>query len=280
VSESIDRTIDSRPSWRQQLWVWYLRRPGHWAKLRVERWLATALRLRRVRLPIPGPAVLDLPMGEHLTTAIARGGCYEKTSLELVLSLCRTADCFVDVGAQFGQYTLAVSAVLPPQGRVVAVEPNPVNYLGLCRNLELNARSNVLPVLAAAGEQNGLLRLEPAPAGNTGKTTTRPDVRCGSMIVPSYRLSDLLRQLNIDYVDVVKMDVEGFEPAVLRGLLDSSLPPPRHIIFEFIPQVFPSGLEAMRLLDDAGYRIRQVSGEQFITGKKPLDDNLWATLDL
>lgn len=275
MSESIDAL--ARPSWRQRLWTWYLRRPGHPMKLRAERWLARGLRLRRVRLPIPGPAVLDLPVGEHLTTAVARGGCYERTTLDLILGLCRTANCFLDVGAQFGQFTLAVSGVLPPGGRVVAVEPNPQNYLGLCRNLELNRRTNVYPVLAAAGDRTGLLRLVPETTGNTGKTMTRPDIQAGSLIVTSYRLPELLRQLDVPAVDVMKVDVEGFESAVFRGILGSDYPPPRHVVFEFIPAAFADAHEAVRVLQEAGYTIRQVNGDPFVPGGKPLEDNLWAT---
>lgn len=271
--------LTARQSWRHRLWVWYLRQAPHPMKVRLERWLARGLRLRRIQLPIPGPAVLDLPVGEHLTYAVAKLGCYEQQTVTRILDLCRTADCFLDVGGQFGQFTLAVSGVLPPNGRVVTVEPNPQNYLELCRNLALNRRTNVFPVLAAAGEVDGFLRLVPNAAGNTGSTHTQQDVQPGAMVVPAIPLAELLRRLNVPQVDVMKIDVEGFEPTVLRGLFRPGTPKPRHIFFEYFPKGFDSCAETVALLRGAGYSIRQVTGEPFADGMKPADDNLWASLE-
>jgi FkbM family methyltransferase len=271
----------SRPrlSWRHKLWVWYIRQPNHKMKLRVERWLASLLRLRRIVLPIPGPALLDLPVGEHLTYAVARDGCYEGITLNKVLELCRTAECFLDVGGQFGQYTLAVSAVLPAGSRVVTVEPNPQNYIELCRNLSLNQRTNVYPILAAGSDHEGFLRLVPNTTGNTGATLTHPDIHPGAMIVPAFPLGELLRRLNVSKVDVLKIDVEGFEPMILRGLFQPGTPKPRHIFFEYLPAVFDTCDETVALLQKEGYSIRQVDGEPFQNRQKTADDNLWAYLD-
>lgn len=248
-------------------------------KKRVERWLARGLLLRRAQLPIPGPAILDLPMGEHLTNAVAALGCYERATLVPILELCRGASCFVDVGAQFGQFTLAVSAVLAPHGKVVAIEPNPQNYLELCRNLSLNKRTNVYPVLAAVAEHDSFLRLVPENRGNTGATSTELELRGGQMTVPALPLAEILRRLNIASVDVMKLDVEGFEPQALRGLFGSDRLKPKCIFFEYLPATFTSGDETVSLLRQNGYSVRQVSGEPFHDSQKPLDDNLWASLD-
>lgn len=264
--------------WRQRLWTWYVRQPAHPMKLRLERWLARGLGLRRVRLGIPGPAVLDLPIGEHLTNAVAHLGCYERATLERVMELCATAQCFLDVGGQFGQFTMAASAVLPTGGRVITVEPNPQNYLELCRNLTLNNRTNVYPILAAATDVEGFLRLVPQTVGNTGSTYTRSDIRAGEMIVPALPLAELLRRLAVDRVDVMKMDIEGAELAALRGLFSGGIRP-RHIFFEHLPETFANCDETLALLTSEGYGFRQVDGQPFDPIRKPLDDNLWAELE-
>jgi FkbM family methyltransferase len=247
-------------------------------KVRLEAWLARGLRLRRAQLPIPGPAVLDLPVREHLAIAIARDGCYECATLERIVDLCRGASSFLDIGAQFGQFTLAVSAVLSSHGRVVAVEPNPQNYLELCANLALNGRTNVYPVLAAAAQRDSLLRLVPQTRGNTGETTTRSDLRSGEMIVPALSLTEILRHLEVTCVDVMKLDVEGFESEVLRGLFQGGGPKPRHVFFEYLPERFDTCEETVTLIHSAGYSIRQVNGAPFKPQDQPVDDNLWASL--
>jgi FkbM family methyltransferase len=190
--------------------------------------------------------------------------------LERILELCRGASSFVDVGAEFGQFTLAVSASLAPHGRVVAVEPNPQNYL--------DGRTNVYPILAAAAECDRFLRLLPETRGNAGSTTTQYDIRRGEMILPALPLAEMLVRLNVEAIDVMKVDVEGFEPHVLRGLFDRRGPFPRNIFFEYLPQSFTTCDETVSLIRAAGYSIRQVNGEPFEPPMKPLENNLWASL--
>jgi len=249
-------------------------------KVRFERWLGQLLRLRRVRLPIPGPAMMDLPVGELVTTAIAKFGCYEKETVNRVLELVKTSQYFLDVGGHFGQYTVAVAAALGPGGRVVTVEPNPQNYLELIRNIQLNGSTNVYAVLAAASGTEGLLALDSGAGGNSGSSCTSEGVVGGGTIVPAFRLADLLRRLGIPRVDVVKLDIEGFEPEALDGLLMESLSLPRHIIFEYLPQFFPTGHEVVERLRKKGYTLWQVTGATFDPSRAPVNDNVWATLDL
>jgi FkbM family methyltransferase len=246
-------------------------------KVRFERWLVKFLGLKRVQLEVPGPAVMDLPVGELLTTAIARFGCYEKETVHRVLELLRVNKYFLDVGGHFGQYTVAAAAALMPGGYVVTVEPSPQNYLELLGNIRLNRNRNVYPVLAAAAGSDGLLALEPGENSSSSRTTET--VVGGVTLVPAIRLVDLVRRLGIPRIDVVKMDVEGSEPKTLDGLLADGLPLPRHIIFEYVPHRFPSGREVAARLQRIGYTLRQVTGAPFHADQKPVNDNVWAELD-
>jgi FkbM family methyltransferase len=223
--------------------------------------------------------VLDLPVGELVTTGVARFGCYEKETVELVVRLLKVSRYFVDVGGHFGLYTLAAAKALGPEGRVVTVEPNPENYLELLGNIQLNDCTNVYPVLAAAGAADGVVGLQVGTKGNTGSTRTCDHLLGGGILVPSLRLADLLPRLGVPQADVVKMDVEGSEPAVLDGLLVESMPLPKHIIFEYLLDHFATGRAVAERLSTRGYKLRQVNGHAFDPDKVPVNDNLWAALE-
>jgi FkbM family methyltransferase len=249
-------------------------------KIRLERYLAKGLGLKRVQASIPGPAVLDLPVLDVLTFNVIRHGCYEPLTLQLILTLVQSAGVFVDVGAHFGQFALAASAVIAPGGKVVAIEPNPGNYLELVRNVRLNGRGNVFPVLAAASGATGLIGFDdPGIPGNTCIAAVTNEIRVGEMTVSAFRLADILRILGLPGADVVKIDAEGHDSAVLDGLLGSDMPPPPHIIFEYLPRIFPqAAATVVPKLRERGYHLRDVTGKTFDPALTPPEYNVWASL--
>lgn len=125
-------------------------------------------------------------------------------------------EVFADVGANRGYYTVRMAGRC---GRVVAFEPNPLNRAKLVRNVELNGLRNVTVLPYACGEARYRAKLYPAGSGSTlleGFVSTEPiEVE----VVP---LDEVL-----DRVDLVKIDVEGYEWYVLQGarrLIESCKP--------------------------------------------------------
>jgi len=113
---------------------------------------------------------------------------------------------FVDVGAHVGRYAVRLSK---HYHHIIALEPDPFNFEGLRRNLELNNVKNVRALNLAASSKKGNSVLYSAGAGS------RLDVvRLHKRI---YNVqTDLLDNL-VDHGDVVKIDVEGHEVKVLKG---------------------------------------------------------------
>lgn len=120
----------------------------------------------------------------------------------------------VDAGAFIGRHTLMYARAVGPQGRVIALEPLPANYRLLVENVALNGYANVTCVPHALGRGGGqvLLRYEE-------ETSTASTVRHlpRAVEVPQSRLDDLLDQLGIAQIDLLKIDVEGAEGEVLEG---------------------------------------------------------------
>lgn len=88
-----------------------------------------------------------------ISHALRTESTYEPFELELIARLLQPGACAVDVGANIGLHTLAMSAACGPTGRVLALEPDPGN-LRLCRrNFQVNECKNV--ALSALDDATG-----------------------------------------------------------------------------------------------------------------------------
>src|SRR5690606_23337243 len=76
---------------------------------------------------------------------------------------------FFDIGANIGSYTLSASAVLGPQGKVIAFEPEKENYRLLCQAVDLNKRTNIITVNMGLSDELGDAELTLHNGANTGR---------------------------------------------------------------------------------------------------------------
>lgn len=118
---------------------------------------------------------------------------------------------FVDVGANIGILTLVAAEAVGPSGRVVAVEPGPATFRALEANVELHALSNVHVVEAAAGPEPGVVAVTDLITDDQNRV-----VEWGAGPHVPLTTVDILTK-DIEVVDLLKLDVEGYEVAVLRG---------------------------------------------------------------
>ncbi|ADI31996.1 FkbM family methyltransferase [Staphylothermus hellenicus] len=123
---------------------------------------------------------------------------------------------FIDVGAHIGLYTIYVANIL--RGRVIAIEPNPESYEFLLRNIQLNNLKRVIALNIVAWKEDGRLRLCYTPGDTTRSSVKRIKGQERCVSVRARKLDSLLRELNIDRIDLVKIDVEGAEREVLQGM--------------------------------------------------------------
>jgi FkbM family methyltransferase len=142
----------------------------------------------------------------------------------------------VDVGANQGIFTLLLSRLVGPQGRVVALEPAPALFRALDVNCRMNGADNVTRLQLAAGDarSQGVLHCS---RFNSGDNRLTDSLKGPSVPVAIQPLDEILPA---GPVDLVKMDVQGYELRVARGMeavMERS--PGIKVFFEY----WPAGLE-------------------------------------
>jgi len=127
---------------------------------------------------------------------------------------------FIDVGAHLGAYTLAFSKI---SKLVVAVEPNPINYLLLRKNLVLNKIKNCIPVRCALSNYDGTAYLYLSKFSDLHSLhKDRLDVALDIIPIQTRTLDKLaLRELKLNKIDLVKIDAEGAEVEILEGMKET-----------------------------------------------------------
>lgn len=123
-------------------------------------------------------------------------------------------DTVIDAGAFIGRHTLAYAREVGPTGRVIAIEPHPANFQILQRNVQANRYQNITCVQGALSNHTGQGRLAYDRETSTSALSSR---QTRTVPVRVCRLDDLLSELQVSQVDLMKVDVEGAELEVLQG---------------------------------------------------------------
>ncbi|WP_281799681.1 FkbM family methyltransferase [Methylocystis echinoides] len=259
--------------------VRYMRSSDHPAKLRL---IDLLLSLRRTRIRVTTEfGIIDVDSHDLIQKSIMLNGAYEPATLSRILSLVNPSDTFVDVGANMGQFSLAVAKKLDGNGRVIAIEPNPEICSELMHNCTLNPSSNVISIACVAADAEcELLRFGIPVKRNRGTSRQVNDDFAGAVFVLSMNLGELLEKINVERVRLMKIDTEGSELRILTGLLSGSEHLwPDNIIFEFLPEDFSYGgdpNELPRFVADKGYLLHNIDGSVYQGGVPLQEGNLWA----
>jgi len=142
-----------------------------------------------------------------------------------------------DIGANIGTYTVPLSRLVGSTGRVIAFEPNRPTRACLRQNIRQNRLANVTVMRAAVGETSGHACLV-ATEDNLGEAHLAPpaDTSSKGERVAVTTLDAEVAKLRLTRVDFLKIDVEGFELAALRGAERTLAANPRLVVqTEIVP---------------------------------------------
>jgi len=196
-----------------------------------------------------GPFVMRLPadVGGYrfvcdLRDSICREACftgrYEPQETQIAAHIIQRGMTVVDVGANWGYFTLLAAHLAGPSGRILALEPHPALAAMLRENAELNRLGQIECHDVAAGRTQGFASVTgfDEASGNWGLSQVTRDPAPEGLMCHVQRVDDLLAERGVAHVDLVKIDVEGSEADVIAGMADGLRQARyRHVLLECHP---------------------------------------------
>jgi len=177
---------------------------------------------------------------------------YENAETRFFKNVCKTGMTFLDVGANIGLYTALALSRIGSTGRVVALEPDCESFEYLRKTVIANRADNVTCIRKAAADRSGVMKLFVSENNRGDNRLYDNELSTGAYEVEVAPVDLLLRELGIVTVDLVKIDVQGFEGRVLRGMRETIARSPNlTILMEFWPHGLRcAGTEPAELLAD------------------------------
>ena len=210
-----------------------------------------------------------------VATWIILDGAWETHVDDVLMGFVRPGDVAIDVGANMGYYSVKLGTRIGETGRLYAFEPNGDLADVLFENIRINdLRHRTTLFRAAAGdvaEKARLIYMANFPGGGRVLPPKRgPTKGYSTAEIEIVVIDDVLADL--DRVDLIKLDVEGFESRVLLGaknLLDRS--PDAVVVTEFVWDAWKKTGDPVRLLDDVarGRRLFHIGKDASLSEIRP-----------
>ena len=232
------------------------------------RWINFLPVWRAVRVRVWGNRLRAPNFDRLLCLLLHRVGLMGKADHAFLLTHVRPGMTVVDIGANQGLYTLLFSRCAGPTGCILAFEPDDALHAALEENIAYNRVQNVQSYCVALGARDETLTLHRSLL-NSGDNRLVLDGHKGndsdSTRVRVERLDVMFAGRRIDFI---KMDVQGWEMEVLRGmeaLLDDPCNAALTIYFEYWPQgLHDAGsnpLEPLTFLSEKGFALFHINGQ-------------------
>jgi FkbM family methyltransferase len=215
-------------------------------------------------VPGLGKFFLDSPK-DFIKDILRKGIIWEPDIVRKLVKLVQPGSTVIDAGAHIGTHTIPMAKVVGASGRVYAFEPQKKIFRELYHNLKLNNLENAVPLRYALGDKPSIIEMDPTGKGNEGGT------RVGSGgDKAELRTIDSFSFRN---VSVIKIDVEGFEDAVIDGAKKTILTQKPFIIveiqggvdFDFATPHFRNKiLKTIQKIQSMGYLVLRVAVYDYI----------------
>jgi FkbM family methyltransferase len=225
---------------------------------------------------------MELDLYEWTQLALSSGQFTEPETVALMRKLLQPGDVFLDVGAHVGVMGLVARQLVGSSGRVIAVEPQPYNCERILRNWNLNGFNNLTLHVAAAGAAETVISLpqqSPTDKSRLSLALPMPDATDLNFLVPLVTLGSVITRAAVDRVRLLKIDVEGYELEVLRGLGEAA-GRIENIVLEVLDEPTQNGSGGVNEIHDwctkAEFELLTVTGQPW-DGQLPVPEaNLWA----
>ncbi|EPA05327.1 FkbM family methyltransferase [Candidatus Nitrosarchaeum limnium] len=164
-----------------------------------------------------------IPNDKGISSELLIYGNHEPLSTEIILNeLSEGMNC-LDIGSNIGYYVLLESKKVGLTGNVWAIEPSPENYSVLLDNIKLQNNKNIIAFNFAIGDKNEEIEFIISKKSNWSKIKEENDKILSEdkiIKVPLKTLDLFVEENNLRKIDLLRMDVEGFESRIIFGGLE------------------------------------------------------------
>lgn len=210
---------------------------------------------------------LKLYKDSYLSYLIFRGN-YEQEELFFITRFLKPGDVFADIGANIGIFSLLAARTTGDKGKVYCFEPVKATFGRLKENIQLNHFSNITPFNIAISDSAGVQQMSISADGfdawNTLGTLTRGE-KFTKEDIRTETIDNLVAQGQLpSNIKLIKIDVEGWELAVLKGGMQLlSRPDSPVLLIEFNDNNFKGagykGNDIIKFLNGLGYSFYELS---------------------
>lgn len=190
-------------------------------------------------------------------------GFWESWITQFMATIIKPGDVCIDIGANFGYYSILMAQLAGENGKTIAVEPNP-NLARLLRfTSNLQSRNFVVAETALSKKSGNItLHIPESYFGSASvlKTLSSKFGKNKTVKVPMKTMDGLMNEQGLSKVDVIKMDVEGIEPLVFEGMQSTiANNPDLKIIMEYTPDAYTDARMFTRFLCDT-FEVHRIWG--------------------
>lgn len=215
---------------------------------RLRYWLKK--RLYWVTVPVSKGPLKGSKFGLFTSSKYVRG-TYEPNEVASFLRFIKKGDTVLDVGAHAGYYSLLAANQVGERGKVIAIEPHPLNLAYLWNHFKINNVQNATILDCAIGSMNQWVSFD--TSAGTGRAQVEQTFSKSSELIEMKTLDSLFERGLVGKPKVIKMDIEGAELEALKGartLIRSSQP-----AFVLSTHGHTTKAKCIQFLAEQGYRI-------------------------
>lgn len=218
----------------------------------------------------------ELDLNEMIDSEIFYNGCFEPDTTMAIYKVCEKEMTVLDIGANIGCHTFRFSKLVGSKGKVIAFEPTSFAFKKLERNLHLNNAGNVVLEKIALSDENKTKQevsfRSSWPLDHKNRSGIHP-VDHGQMglrdIVSFFKLDDYVRQKELNRVDIIKLDVDGYEYRIIQGSIETlKLHQPILIVELFSythEEIGDSVFDLVTLLSNLGYSFYSIKDMRMLS---------------
>jgi len=174
-------------------------------------------------ITVNGCKMKMIPNDPGISTELSIFKSHEPINTQIISRILKKGMTCLDIGGNIGYYVLLERQFVGDKGKIIAFEPLPRNYQYLQKNIQLQNVKNISAYNFACGDKEGKATFFINKKSNGCKVIPEgmapPDPSLGTLTeVPIKILDPFIEELKLERVDFVRMDSEGYELHIFKGL--------------------------------------------------------------